>query len=89
MSDAELRKYYEFFTSVWKFFKAHHSPKTDDEWEAAIKDGEKLANENPFKSETKHTYSDGEQMINNGAEIIIKVMGEIERLAQERDHGKV
>ena len=90
MSDEELRKYYEFFTSVWKFFKAHHSPKTDDEWDAAIEEGDKLARESPFKSETKHTYSSGNNLtVNNGAEIMIKVMEEIERLAQERGHGKV
>ena len=86
MSDEELRKYYTFFTEVWKFFKKYHSPKTEDEWDAAIEDGDELAKTSPFRSETKHTYSNGVHMTNNGTEMIMLIMAEIERLAQEKNN---
>lgn len=72
VNEQELREYYNFFTGLWKLFKEYHHPKTDDEWDVLIEEGEKLVQQTNFKTnmavrmgvalmdEIERIYKDGE-----------------------------
>ena len=62
-----MKKYWQFFTDIWRFFKNYHNPKTEDEWKIVIEKASELGKQ----------YNG--QMFK---EIIIAVLNEIDRLEE-------
>lgn len=63
-----MEQYWRFFTDVWRFFKKHYNPKTEEDWDVIISEVSNL--QNKYKG----------QMFK---EIIISVLSEIERLSKK------